>query len=359
MYSSFNKVQVEGVVKEVNLVLVDDVKKNLVSGWDAKTRTFANRLDGWTGKGYKLNKFGNPALIVETEAGVNIKVELKDVNFGIPAKGLDDKGNLVDNRTFKSIETLLSQLVLGQTIVNIDGKLVDSTFGDVRNNTVVSAQKIEATRISVASAKGETQELQGCITGVFKTITPEIKNEEETGRGLATILTFTSKGEAIPFKFVAHSYEELTDMWQVGDSAKVSFTVEERWVGSKPQAQSTRKTFGKVAQFKSVEGKSITEYIITGGEEAYENEGQPLEGEAPTEAQKYFVTKKEVEEGLNSRAVTEQRILQQAIDRANGTKATTTTPVAKSETKVDANPFGAPATPVVEAPKTEAPTALF
>lgn len=102
-----------------------------------------------------------------------------------------------------------------------------------------------------------------------KSVVPEIRNDEETGRVKVNAIIPLFGGKVIPFEFmvVEEGAEFVTDNYEVGSTAKVFGKI----VNFKEVKETeVEVAFGKPQ--KKISTKTIREYLITAGNEAYEEE---------------------------------------------------------------------------------------
>lgn len=102
-----------------------------------------------------------------------------------------------------------------------------------------------------------------------KSVTPEIKNEEETGRVKMSAIIPVFGGKVIPFNFMvdAEGAEYVSDNYEAGTTTKVFGTI----VNFKEKKVVFEKAaFGKDKE--KVTYNTVREYLITGGVDPYEED---------------------------------------------------------------------------------------
>jgi hypothetical protein len=102
-----------------------------------------------------------------------------------------------------------------------------------------------------------------------KSVVPEIKNDEETGRVKVNAIIPVFGGVVIPFEFMvsAEGAEFVSDNYEVGSTTKVYGDI----VNFKEVKETeVAVAFGKPQ--KKISTKTIREYLITGGADPYEEE---------------------------------------------------------------------------------------
>jgi hypothetical protein len=102
-----------------------------------------------------------------------------------------------------------------------------------------------------------------------KSVVPEIKNDDETGRVKVNAIIPVFGGKVIPFEFMvsAEGAEFVTDNYEVGCTTKVYGDI----VNFKEVKEiDVPVAFGKPQ--KKITTKTVREYLITGGADAYEED---------------------------------------------------------------------------------------
>lgn len=102
-----------------------------------------------------------------------------------------------------------------------------------------------------------------------KSVVPEMKNDEETGRVKVNAIIPLFGGKVIPFEFmvVEEGAEFVTDNYEVGSTARVFGKI----VNFKEVKETeVEVAFGKPQ--KKISTKTVREYLITAGNEAYEED---------------------------------------------------------------------------------------
>lgn len=328
---SINKVQINGTLEEINL------KE------ETKEATIVRFIDGNKVE-KKINcrvigkvEFKNPAFTVSVN-GNTIPVEYFGVNFGVAEKALDEKGDVVDNKNFKALETIMNKYVPKvnckndevPTRVKVDGSLTLNEYAS-------TARKADGEFFSTAqvmafgiTSNGVTEEdsADAEISGVIKTINHEEKNEQETGRLNVELVSFGYNGVAEPFKFVVEEdlAGDFESFYELGSSVKICYEITTKQVGT-VRTQSTG-GFGR-RNAKITSGYTVTEYSIFSGELPYEEESE------------YYVDVKTVKEKLEERQMVIDNKIKEAVEKANeaDSKPKSKTPFGASK-GATSNPFG-------------------
>ena len=167
------------------------------------------------------------------------------------------------------------------TLVNIEGTFdVNDYLGQDGN-----VKTILQLNVGKASTKVSPDETKGCTwNGIvyIKSINPEVRNEEETGRLLVNLLGVNSKSEVFPINAIVEEElaEAFEDAYETEQTVPMDIDVIVRHVGSK---QNAKKAFGRGGSVNVNSGFDVTEYIIVGADEAIEepededDDGNPIE----------------------------------------------------------------------------------
>lgn len=134
--------------------------------------------------------------------------------------------------------------------------------------------------ISGGNSKVAEDEPLGCsanLTGFVRKITPEIRNEEETGRYNLELLGVDFKGAIYPFTAIidAEDADNFSDIYEVGNTANFDIDVNMVHVGEKKGA---KKAFGKAASTNITSGYDVEERIVVGGDAPIEQPEEDDEG---------------------------------------------------------------------------------
>lgn len=191
-----------------------------------------------------------------------------DFKLRLYANAITKKGE--ENRQFKSLQTidtnyvskvnvaknpeLVADVVKAVTQLNCNDYVPEGT-NEVRTSTQLKCNFVERT-----SADTElTTEMD--LEGVIRTIKPETKNEEETGRLLVEFITFGYNGDAQPIDLVVE--EDLADVFQeefeMGSTALLFLEAKMVHVGA---TNTGGAKFGRKAKVSS--GYDVMELIVIG-----------------------------------------------------------------------------------------------
>lgn len=277
-----NEGQIVGTFKEMNLKCTTETV-TLKSGDFSKTVEC---------KVITKNTFKNPMFTVEVD-GRDVGVDMFKAN----EKKLDENGNIVDNPTFKAMQTMIDNWTPksadsdNATRVKFIGKLTPTEYpkdGDWKVGTpTFSAFEGSSSKVS----PDDSDVANGQIDVKFKSIVKEVVNEDETGRLIVTAY-FVDRGLVYEFKFFVNSdlASSFEDFYNVGDTACVSYDIVNRHVGKVVESEVG---WGKSA--KVDKGWDVSELILKGGSYPYdkdENESYITDEELKTakEAKEVYMT---------------------------------------------------------------------
>lgn len=343
---SINKVQINGTLNEINLK--EETKEVVLK---------KNKED----KGTKVTckviekvEFTNPALTVEVNGNI-IDVEYFGVNFGVTEKRLDENGEIIENKNFKSLETMLNKYnpkingdsSIEPTRVKVDGKLGLNEYASVKRNPDGEFfSKAEVVAFGVTSSGvSEEDSADAEISGVVYRVGHETKDDEETGRLNVELVAVGYNGVAEPYKFVVEEdlASDFEDYYEVGSSVKIYYEISTKQVGA-VRTQSSG-GFGR-RDAKITSGYKRTEYSIFRGDEPFEEEYE------------YFVPTDYIKEALEEREIMIANRIKDAKEReVNADAKPTKSPKGASKANAS-NPFGGSsekANPFGKAKKTESP----
>lgn len=323
---SLNKVQLMGMLSEMNLKMETKetkISKNVNGNKIEKTVTC--KVIGKT-------EFKNPSFTIEVN-GNTIGVEYFGVNFGVAEKTLDENGNIIDNKNFKSLETIMTNYnpkiggdsTKEPTRVKVDGSLGLNEYASTNKNPdgeFYSFPQVVAFGIS-SNGVAEEDSADAEISGVIKAIAHEVKNEDETGRLNVEFISFGYNGVAEPFKFIVEEdlASDFESYYELGSSAKIYYEIITKQVGGKKVT--TSGGFGR-RDAKITSGYSVTEYSVFRGEEPYEEESE------------YYVDIETVKNALAEREIMKENKIKDAVEKVKeGTKS----PKGASKSSGN-NPFG-------------------
>ena len=302
---SLNEMQIVGAVEEVNLEFLKDQKVELRRG-DFKKEVVCDTVD-----------FRNSSMTVRVErkdedgnslGETIIPVELRTL-FNQNSKSLNDKGEVEENKGFKALETIATyekgtrvQITTRTDAIQENG-YVDK-YGKWSSRPIFVGQYVTSTNVP------EEDKADAKITGVIRSIKPEIKNEEETGRFFVEFYMFTYKGNTYPVTLAVNEdlADDFKDIYELGSSCQLDVELISRTVG-KPKTNK-KNTFGR-RESKIVEGYTVTEINVFGGDpDVFEEENE------------YFVDIKDMKKAIEARELMiEQKIKDKAEKDKGGNTA--------------------------------------
>ena len=277
---SANFVQVVGTLAEMNFEIVEK-KTNLRNFKSGKEKEV-------TCKVVAKKDFKNPSLLVEVspvDEDGNIRyTAMVGINMNeVPEFMLEEDGKQQDNPQFKAMQTIMEEYITKK----------DAKEGEIPTRVMVKSARLQpneyvdkntfdykvylpniSTYNVTSTGVPEYDIAEGNISGIIRTITPEMKggeSEEETGRLKVELYTFDSKGKASPVTLIAEEdlAEQLADAYQAGDSVKLYYEVLTKQIGGAPKK--TNSAFGRRGA-NTVSGFTVTEYSIFNGDEKFEEE---------------------------------------------------------------------------------------
>lgn len=141
-----------------------------------------------------------------------------------------------------------------------------------KNGDVVYSSQIRMNSINQAKSEEDYDNTDIDIVGAIRSITPEIKNEEETGRLNVEILNVNYRGSANIVKVIVDTdyAEDFEDMFEVNDTSEFYFNAVSTHVGG--EKKSKKAALGRAANISS--GYDILEFILVGAEEKYEEDSE-------------------------------------------------------------------------------------
>lgn len=249
---SMNTVVIVGTLAEVGNLVYD---KEVVNKNNDKLVGAITRAD-----------FKKPAFVVDVNGqkiGVNTMPIYKN-------KIDKDTKKIVENERFKAFEKIMTYEV--GTRVEIKGTIqIGSPY--MGKNGIVEPVSINMFSLS-ATGVGDDDYAEGKVSGYIKSITPEVKgeDEDETGRLLVNLWMYNDYDDSIsPFTLVVEEdvAEDFENTYSDGDNAVLDFDIVSRQVGGKK----SKSAFGK-KESKIVGGFSITEYSIFSGEAPMDDESE-------------------------------------------------------------------------------------
>lgn len=332
---SINKVQIMGTLEEMNLKM------------ETKEATITRFIDGdrvdkkVTCKVISKSEFKNPSFTISVN-GNTIPIEYFGVNFGVTEKSLDENGNIIDNKNFKSLETILNKYnpkIGGNgdepTRVKVDGSLSLNEYVSTNRNAdgdFYSFAQVMAFGMT-SSGVSEEDSADAEISGVIKSIAHEVKDDNETGRLNVELISFGYNGVAEPFKFIVEEdlASDFESFYDLGASVKIYYEIITKQIGTVRTESSGG--FGR-RNAKIVSGYTITEYSVFKGDEPFEEESD------------YYVDVETVKNALQARDIMIANKIADAVKKANENKQPSspkgasngkTSPFGNTE---PSNPFG-------------------
>lgn len=251
MRQSVNQVQAVGSVSELNLKMEEVKYEDKASGKSVNCKCIS-KVD-----------FRNPSIVINVDGDpcgfdfyptYEMKYDTKEKKF-------------VNNPRFKSLETIMNY-DLG-TRVKIDGSFANNEYvnDELDLKSIVRLNAFQCTSTGVPD-----EDYCDCtLSGVIKTIRPEMVNESETGRLFVDFVYFDRNLDLFPITLVVPEdiAEEFSD-YKARDSVKFEIEVKSRTVGGGKKQESR---FGKRSS-KKVSGFTVTEYLIFDGSEPYDEENE-------------------------------------------------------------------------------------
>lgn len=273
MEKSINSIQAVGTVEELNFK-IEEKKVTLRDGMKTKDVTC---------KQITRANWSNPSM--------TIKVNDSIIGFNFfPTNEKKLEGDkVVDNPRFKALQTIMGYE--RGTRVKVDGNIANNEYptpeGEFKSLVQLNAFQVTSTVTS------DTDYCDGSLSGIIRSIKPEIKGEDETGRKIVDFLYINSMEQICPISLILDEdlVEGFEDNYSKGDCVVLDIECTTRTVGSVKQT----KKFGRDSH--RVSGYTVTEYKIFGGGDVLEEEN------------KYFLTKEDVKKKLDERNIMiEQKI---------------------------------------------------
>ena len=253
---SVNKFQIVGSIDEINLK-VDD---SLVSKKNPKIKGAIVKAD-----------FKNPSVTIDV-GGQTIGVD-----FYPTYKQREKDGKIEDNPRYKALETIMNYEK--GTRVKADCSVSENSYIDDKGvePEFKTFPQLSAFQISSTNVPDEDK-ADGRISGIIKNITSEVnKDGDETGRIFIEFyyMTTDASGDisATPIKLVCESdiADGFKEMYPIGSSCMLDVEIINKQVGG--NKKKVEGHFGR-RESKIVDGFSIEEYSIFGGDPAMEEENE-------------------------------------------------------------------------------------
>lgn len=185
-----------------------------------------------------------------------------------------DKNGKRENGRWKMAESMLewNPAINGNgdepTLVNIEGTFDVNDYVGQDGNVKSGIQM----NVSKASTKVNADEPKGCSwNGVcyIKEISPEVINENETGRLIVNLLGVNGKSEVFPIKAIVEEdlAEDFEDAYEPEQTVSMDIDVICRHVGQK---KATKKAFGRSGSVEVNSGFDVPEFVIVGADDPIE-----------------------------------------------------------------------------------------
>lgn len=251
MEKSINSIQAVGKVEELNFK-VEEVDAELKGSNGITKKVKCKNITKANWKAPNLT--------------VNVNNSIIGFNFyPTKEKKLDENGNIVDNPRFKALETIMGYEK--GTRVRVDGSFANNDYigQDKEFHSIVNLNAFTVT----SSVTADSDYCDGSLSGVIRTIKPEFKGEDETGRKIVEFL-YVANDEIFPINLIVDEdlVSDFEDNYSNGDSVILDIECTTRTVGAKSQT----KKFGRESH--RVSGYTVTEYKIFGGGDALEEENK-------------------------------------------------------------------------------------
>ena len=200
-----------------------------------------------------------------------------------------------------------------------------------KSGKVVSVDCFNVNRIKILSEPSTDEKFEGVIEGMVTKCTPEMKNDEETGRLCVEITGISYNDKALPHNLFVEAAlaDDFKDIYELGSLAM--FDVEIKTVAYGETKQVATKGFGRKADVSS--GFTRPEWIIIGGDLPVDEERVNNKGE------KLYIDPKEVKNLLNERNMELEQILKESKGKTAPKGGKTSLKAIKNEAPKADNPF--------------------
>jgi hypothetical protein len=278
MEKSINSIQAVGTVEELNFKIEE--KEVILKEGTATKKVTCKQIT-------KAN-WSNPNLTVK------VKDSIVGFNFYPTNEKKLDKGQVVDNPRFKALQTIMGYE--RGTRVKVDGNIANNEYVG-QDGEFHSAINLNAFTVT-SSVTSDTDYCDGSLSGVIRTIKPEIKGEDETGRKIVEFL-YVNNDEIFPINLILDEdlVNDFEDNYSKGDNVVLDIECTTRTVGTKAQT----KKFGRESH--RVSGYTVTEYKIFGGGDVLEDEN------------KYYLDKESVKKALADRDIKIEQMKNEGKDK--------------------------------------------
>lgn len=278
MEKSINSIQAVGTVEELNFKIEE--KEVILKEGTATKKVTCKQIT-------KAN-WSNPNLTVK------VNDSIVGFNFYPTNEKKLDKGQVVDNPRFKALQTIMGYE--RGTRVKVDGNIANNEYVG-QDGEFHSAINLNAFTVT-SSVTSDEDYCDGSLSGVIRTIKPEIKGEDETGRKIVEFL-YVNNDEIFPINLILDEdlVNDFEDNYSKGDSVVLDIECTTRTVGTKAQT----KKFGRESH--RVSGYTVTEYKIFGGGDVLEDEN------------KYYLDKESVKKALADRDIKIEQMKNEGKDK--------------------------------------------
>lgn len=288
---SMNSLQIVGEISEVNLEVTEN---------ETELKGANNTTKKVTCKTIGKKEWRNPSITItkktRNENGEVVKEETFGADFyATHEKKLDDKGNVVDNPRFKTMETIMN--MTKGTRVKLDGSFVDNGYaGEDEWKTRKPYVSISAFNCSSTRANNEESDVaDGKISGIVRTIKHETKGEdgEETGRLKVDFYMFDRNGATFPVELTVEEdlADDFEDLYSAGTCCQLDVELIMHQVGGQK-----KKRVGGFSRRESnmVQGYEVMEVSVFGGDDPLEEENE------------YFIPIETMKEALKEREIMQE-----------------------------------------------------
>lgn len=249
MEKSINSIQAVGTVEELNFK-IEEKEVTLREGTETK-KVKCKQIT-------KAN-WSNPNLTLK------VNDSIVGFNFYPTNEKKLDKGNVVDNPRFKALETIMGYE--RGIRVKVDGTINNNEYVG-QDNEFHSTVQLNAFTVT-SSVTSDNDYCDGSLSGMIKSIKPEMKGEDETGRKIVEFL-YINNEEIFPINLVLDEdlIDDFEDNYNKGDNVVLDIECVTRTVG----VAKTAKKFGR--ESNRVSGYTVTEYKIFSGGDVLEEENK-------------------------------------------------------------------------------------
>lgn len=167
------------------------------------------------------------------------------------------------------------------TVVNVEGTVAPNDYVGQDGN-LKYALRWSVRRANTKVPENAEYGASLNAVGYIQSISPEIRNEEETGRLLVKLYAVDNKGTCFPIDAIVEKdmADDFESSYEAQQSVNFDFDLVVKHVGEK---KSGKKAFGKQSTVAVNDGFDIQELIIVGGDEPFEEsdeeedeEGNPV-----------------------------------------------------------------------------------